>query len=140
MTAWSEERKAAKREYNRAYYAANRSKVLGQVRAYREANLERLQLAEIERKYGLARGQYQRLFESQGGVCAICRRAETFDRKGYRRARLSVDHDHATGLVRGLLCMDCNRAIGLFRDDIDVLEGAIAYLQDHAIRQRESAA
>lgn len=54
--------------------------------------------------------KYYKLLEAQGGGCAICGRKPT-------KTRLSVDHQHATGLLRGLLCMRCNRAYGLFHDD-----------------------
>lgn len=58
---------------------------------------------------------------SQGGVCAIC---ECPDKK-----RLSVDHDHQTGKIRGLLCANCNLALGNFKDDPDRLAKAIVYLK-----------
>ena len=61
--------------------------------------------------YGLADGEYDRLYRFQGGVCAGCRRSTGAVR------RLAVDHNHATGEVRGLLCKPCNRMVGWFRDD-----------------------
>ncbi|MCZ0973143.1 endonuclease VII domain-containing protein [Streptomyces albulus] len=74
--------------------------------------------------YGLGPGEYDQLFESQEGKCAICR--------GTRRARLDVDHDHKTGLVRGLCCARCNRQLlarGL-RDNPDVARRAAEYLEN----------
>ena len=65
--------------------------------------------------------------KAQGGKCAICREKETRKRRG-RIARLSVDHDHSTGDIRGLLCTRCNTAIGLLEDDITLLKNAIDYL------------
>lgn len=63
------------------------------------------------------------LYEKQEGKCAICARHETqFNRK------LAVDHCHATGKIRGLLCSACNRALGLFRDKISSLNAATLYL------------
>ena len=67
--------------------------------------------------------QYDQLFESQGGVCAICGRIDSDGR------RLSVDHDHRAGKVRGLLCGKCNRGIGIFDEDIIKLQSAINYLK-----------
>jgi|SRR3972149_5086974 len=71
--------------------------------------------------YGLTPQNYADLLQSQGGVCAVCGNDDP-------RFRLSVDHDHATGRVRGLLCNTCNRAMGLFGDDSVRLRRAIAYL------------
>lgn len=73
--------------------------------------------------YGLAAQEYWAMYRHQGGVCAICRRA-----KGYQK-KLSVDHDHATGMIRGLLCQKCNRdLLGHCRDDVNMLQRAIDYL------------
>lgn len=81
--------------------------------------------AHVEKTYGITGEEYQRLYEAQGGVCAICQRAT-----GARR-RLAVDHDHATGYVRGLLCKTCNyKVLGHFRDDTQALFRAIDYLND----------
>lgn len=61
----------------------------------------------------------------QGGVCAICRKECKSGRE------LAVDHDHETGAVRSLLCMNCNRAIGWLQDDPDLLMAATEYLLSH---------
>jgi hypothetical protein len=65
----------------------------------------------VRKVYGLQAGEYERLYVFQGQVCAICQRATGASRK------LSVDHDHKTGLVRGLLCRPCNDLLGHLRDD-----------------------
>lgn len=78
--------------------------------------------SRIERVYGLTYADYERLYESQGGKCYICHRA-----KGTSR-RLSVDHDHDTGKVRGLLCRPCNDMLGHCRDDPKMISRAISYL------------
>ncbi len=75
-----------------------------------------LRRAHLKRKYGITLEEYELLFEVAGGKCAICLRSETARRKGKLRT-LCVDHDHATGAVRGLLCTSCNRAIGYLGDD-----------------------
>lgn len=79
-------------------------------------------------KYGITEQTYWEMFEAQGGVCAICKQAETRINRG-TLAHLAVDHDHNTGRVRGLLCATCNAGIGHFRDDTDLLQSAIVYLQ-----------
>jgi len=72
--------------------------------------------------YGISLEEYQRLFEYQRGGCAICRRPP-------KKLPLAVDHCHATGLTRGLLCRACNEGLGKFRDDVTLLVRAGAYLR-----------
>lgn len=74
------------------------------------------------KKLGLTEADYDALFEAQGGRCGICGR-EPGD------AMLQLDHDHATLRPRGLLCGDCNRALGLLGDDIEGVAAALQYLQ-----------
>ena len=80
--------------------------------------------------YGITLADYERMLQEQGGVCAICRGAET-SAHGQTGTpyRLSVDHDHETGRIRGLLCQNCNRAIGLLNDDPARLRAAVDYLE-----------
>lgn len=84
---------------------------------------------KIVQAYGITWEQYEALLQSQGGVCAICRNGEPIahGRTG-KQFRLSVDHCHSTGRVRGLLCQKCNRALGLLGDDPVMLQRAIGYL------------
>lgn len=75
--------------------------------------------------YGITGEEYWRIWEHQGGCCYICQRA-----KGIGRRRLSVDHCHTTGIIRGLLCQPCNRdVLGHARDDTDFFQRAIMYLE-----------
>lgn len=80
----------------------------------------------LKTKFGMSEEAYDQLLESQGGVCAICRVASQSSRL---HKRLAVDHDHKTGIVRGLLCARCNTAIGAFNDDVEFLKNAICYLE-----------
>lgn len=83
-------------------------------------------------QYGIDPDKYQFLFQMQGGVCAICRQSETNRRPDGRGVRaMPVDHDHKTNAVRGLLCGNCNRGIGLFRDNPALLALAAEYLKKH---------
>lgn len=80
----------------------------------------------IRTKYGIEPDVYDSLFASQGGVCAICKSSSP----GQIRAKhLYIDHDHATGSIRGLLCHPCNAGLGKFRDNPSSLLAAIAYLE-----------
>lgn len=83
----------------------------------------------LQRLYGISLEEYEKMFYEQGRCCAICRRAaDDFDRD------LAVDHDHNTGKVRGLLCPDCNRGLGGFNDDIELIRKALRYLEKHSAR------
>jgi hypothetical protein len=73
--------------------------------------------------------QYRKLLEQQDGKCAICGTSEGHRSKYRQICRLSVDHDHKTGIVRGLLCNNCNRGLGRFKDSAPILEAAVRYLK-----------
>ncbi len=76
---------------------------------------------QIKHMYGITLVEYDEMFTTQNGVCAICAEPpETV---------LHVDHDHATGNVRGLLCSPCNTSLGGFRDNPTLLMAAVAYLE-----------
>ena len=75
--------------------------------------------------YGISTADYDALLTAQGGGCAICGSKTP---KSSRSKHLFVDHDHDTGDVRGLLCHQCNAAIGLFQDDPARIAAAVAYL------------
>ncbi|MDC6462634.1 endonuclease VII domain-containing protein [Planktomarina temperata] len=85
--------------------------------------------AFIRRRYGISYEEYVQIREDQDHKCAICRSS---DHKNKRTGQLLqtffIDHDHATGNVRGLLCSSCNHALGQFKDDRAVMLNAIAYL------------
>lgn len=81
----------------------------------------------LKAKYGITLETYDQIVKIQGGTCAICHTKETAKNQ-YGVMRLSVDHDHKTGKVRGLLCDKCNRGVGCFNDDPKILAEAIRYL------------
>lgn len=76
----------------------------------------------VARVYGLEGGEYARYYEAQGGTCAICQRANG------RTKRLAVDHNHRTGVVRGLLCGPCNQFVGYVGDNPQAFLRAAKYL------------
>lgn len=73
------------------------------------------------KRYGLSQDQFERLLLDQNGLCKICGQKDA-DRE------LAIDHCHATGRIRGLLCQKCNTALGLFKDNIELLRKSIIYL------------
>jgi hypothetical protein len=75
----------------------------------------------LKNVYGITEAEYDEMLKRQNGVCALCQQDKP------RKNRLSVDHDHNTGRVRGLLCVPCNRALGFF-ENIEWNQRAIEYL------------
>jgi Autographiviridae endonuclease VII len=97
----------------------------------RQKHRERVMLC----RYGLTMDVLNDLYESQEGCCAICgtwgERPVPTDEVARKRATLCVDHDHDTGRVRGLLCRNCNSALGKLGDSVDRLVKAAAYLVEN---------
>ncbi len=85
----------------------------------------------IKRNFGLTKLDYDNLLNKQKGVCAICNQKETSKHQKGKLRKLSVDHCHITGKVRGLLCTKCNMSLGGFRDNIAILKIAVSYLEDN---------
>lgn len=104
---WEIKNPERSKEIRRNEYRRNRVKRLAQKKTYHYKYL-----------YGITREIYQQMCLEQDNKCAICNRSK----------KLTVDHSHSTGIVRGLLCGTCNAAIGLFSDDLARLVNAIFYL------------
>jgi hypothetical protein len=81
--------------------------------------------------FGITLAEYSVMVLAQENKCAICRRPES-DTRGGKTKALAVDHDHATGKIRGLLCARCNRALGMMEEDREMFISAIRYLDKHA--------
>lgn len=88
-------------------------------------NKESMYFCQAKRRYGLKKEDYWELYQKQKGVCAICEGACR------KNKRLSVDHDHGSGRVRGLLCASCNRGLGMFLDNPLRLRKAAEYLESY---------
>ena len=110
-----------------SYYRANREQWR------RHGELAKIRRVKQVKAYGISAAEQEALLEKQGHVCALCG-----DPPG--RRRLSVDHDHATGRVRGMLCGRCNTALGSFKDNPELCERAASYLRHHSLRATSSAA
>lgn len=85
--------------------------------------------AELKRLYGITIYEYLDIFKKQEMVCKICRQ------ECKTRYSLSVDHDHQSGKIRGLLCNRCNRVLGMFEDSRELFLAAERYLRDHEHNQ-----
>lgn len=102
------------RSYERTRYATN-ARRRTQVKTASRWN-------RLFRKFGITRDRWETMFAAQGGACACCRKSLG---TGFRAC---VDHDHATGAIRGIICFDCNTSIGKLGDDVDGLTRALVYV------------
>jgi len=131
------------REYMRSYRKKNRDKVIEHRKtykdsekgkavedAYRKRNWQKIRekqyLRSLWKKYGLLPEEYRRLLQRQKGKCAVCKKIQ--------ERKLCVDHDHASGTVRGLLCTHCNTAIGHLDGREEWTRQALRYLRRFAFQ------
>lgn len=83
----------------------------------------------LQRMYGITLKEYERILKEQGNRCAICGGEGFLMDASRHKVKLVVDHDHESGKIRGLLCHNCNRALGLLHDDFEVFQSALKYLK-----------
>ena len=93
---------------------------------YRDKNPDARRKSHLKQKFSLTLEDWYSMWNAQEGLCAICSNPMTRKHRGGRCA--CVDHCHASGRVRGLLCNKCNRGLGQFDDNPAVLKAAILYL------------
>lgn len=110
---------------------ANPDKDKANRKRYRIKNPEKVKTHNrnslLKREYGITQDVYDLTLETQNGACALCFRPNADTGK----QKLNVDHCHESGKFRGLLCGKCNRGLGAFNDDIDLMERAFLYLKKH---------
>lgn len=134
---WRAANRAREREVHRDYYNRNKAQLAAKRQLEPEKYIERdrkyydthrdeyHKRSAVYRKtkrYGLMSGEYETMWANQQGKCPIC----TTDLS--RDKRTNIDHCHATGKVRALLCGHCNRGLGLFRDNSEILRNAANYI------------
>lgn len=111
------------RDANADRYAAYRREY-----AARPERKRAMRDAYYRRTFGISADEFDVLLEAQGGCCAICRK------RPERAASLHLDHCHDTGAIRGILCGRCNQGLGLFGDDVGMLDAAVRYLRQGVTR------
>ena len=116
------ERRAYTKAKAAEYYAANREEAIKRATIRQKANPEGRRRTHLKRQYGITPEVYEAMYSAQVGRCGICSESHK---------RLAVDHDHADGHVRGLLCRRCNAAIGSLHDDPALLRRALSWLEDN---------
>ncbi len=110
------------RLWSAAYYRRPEVKARKKVLSKLPKQRDHIRNWELKKDFGITLEDFRRMEAEQNGLCAICSKAETNGK------RLSVDHCHTTKKVRGLLCGNCNRGLGLFKDNQAYLKEAIKYL------------
>lgn len=134
-----EEQKEKQRKYAKSYYENNKAACYERTKNHPSCKAardryrakpevkERIRNSKLLKQYGITSKDYESMLETQNFCCAGCGEHEdSFTRK------LNVDHDHETGLVRGLLCGGCNRALGLLKDNKKTLLSLHAYLEKYS--------
>jgi hypothetical protein len=121
---------AKHREYNKLPHVKEKKNIKQQI--YRDKNRPRIKMYnlvnDLKRHYGMTVSQYEEMAKNHNFKCAICGVPQVeLNRK------LAVDHCHETGKIRGLLCGNCNTAIGKMKDSTDILRSAISYLEKHSL-------
>ena len=109
---------------NREHFLQYQREYNWQHKAERQAGNRRWQL----RNYGLTVAQFRAILNAQENKCAIC---------GLPLQKTIIDHNHATGKVRGILCQTCNSGLGCFKDETTIIRKAIDYLNFHNTRQKQ---
>ena len=114
--AYDISKEATRLPYHRARYHNNKDEYLDNF---------------YKRRYKITLADYNRMLQEQNNACAVCKQSCVSGR------RLSVDHSHTTGNVRGLLCGNCNKSLGCAKDSIDILNGLIEYLKKSEVNDGE---
>jgi hypothetical protein len=119
--------------YTQKWNQENKDKYNKNWRRHYKKNIEkRRDHGHCLKKYGITKEVYAEMLCNQGGVCAICHKPEEqVSHIDGAPKRLAVDHNHATGKVRSLLCHTCNNGLGCFKDNPELLIVAEQYLRSH---------
>ena len=117
--------------YHQKWYQKNKERVLAKSRAYRLAHKEQYRKYSYNytlKKLGLTASDYEQMKSAQDNKCFICHKTETVRQNGLLMP-LAVDHCHATGRVRKLLCRKCNTCLGLADENTIIFKSMINYLE-----------
>ena len=133
-SGWQQDR-ALRNSYCREWARRDRAKNPGKATVIDRQRWKRPHRRDwwLKKKFGISLKEYTALLETQGGGCAICGGGPTG-----KQVWLSVDHDHATGVIRGLLCHSCNAAIGMLKDDPALCKAAGSYLESAILPAKEA--
>jgi len=96
-----------------------------------ETGKESRKRTNLKKRYNMSVDKYEKILDAQNYVCKICGKRETDKHQNGEYKDLSIDHNHNTGKIRGLLCQKCNRGLGSFDDDPILLKKAAKYIEDN---------
>ena len=113
-------KQAMARKSKRAYYLRNREEIMSKSAEYKRHNPGRVKAYILKQKYKLTPEERAQMINDQGGCCEIC--------GVFQGEKLEIDHNHATGKVRAMLCRNCNSGLGFFLDSYELLSIARSYL------------
>lgn len=116
-----------KKIYDQQKYIKNSFKIKEKSRIYYHKNKEKRRIYLLQKNYNISIENYNNKWKEQNGCCEICK--TKFDVTSIGLKSLLVDHNHSNGQVRGLLCNNCNRTLGLLKENVNTLENAISYLK-----------
>ena len=112
--------KECKKKESKQWYEQNKDRKKELSKQYKHIKKDK----DLQSIYGITLEEYNQMLVKQGCRCKICQKSQ-----GDLKRALCVDHDHITGKVRGLLCDTCNRSLGLLKDNVNILERAVKYLE-----------
>lgn len=149
---WRKNNPEKERAMKRRYFLKHRKQVYAQTMEWRRKNPEKVKQYRqtykerhpekyteknfrtkvyFLRQVNLTFDEFKKLLIKQKMVCAICGKPESSKHQSGTIRLLSIDHCHKTNKVRGLLCKKCNSGLGMFGDDITLVEKAVKYLKKH---------
>lgn len=118
-------------EQRRKWWNRNKEKLTSRAKAWRHANPEKMKRyrlrSHFKKNFGITLEQYDKIWEQQERKCAICGAGDDF------KDKFHLDHDHATNVIRGILCARCNHGLGHFKDDAAILRKAAKYVKRGAL-------
>lgn len=115
-----------RKEYKQQYFQKNKEKII-QKRKDNPINSDKQFLYFIKSKYSLSELEYKKMLEERNYCCDICGLRQIENPKN--KDKLCIDHCHTTKKIRGLLCRNCNSAIGYFKDNVEIIKKSIKYLK-----------
>lgn len=117
-------------QIRKADYKKNRDKTIDRVKKYRNENPEKIRDCKLRQAYGVGIAYFEAKLKEQGGACGGCKRNVKSVWRG-KEVRMALDHNHKTDKPRGVLCIKCNRALGLLEENQEFIIGLLEYIRKY---------